>query len=191
MYGIELLVEEHKNIYALAEHLERICCAVLEGEDVDVQEFRECIDFVRNYADRHHHGKEEKILFRFMLEENDSAAEKLVRNGMLVEHDLARYHVRELDKALAKYEKSRSSKEKLAVLTHAAAYADLLQRHIKKEDEVCFTYAQRLLSDESKARIDAETRDFEKNAQREHIQDKYLTWIEQRKGLSPNVPSSK
>lgn len=181
MYGIELLVDEHKNIYALTEHLERICCAVLEGEEVDVQEFRECIDFVRNYADKHHHGKEEQILFRLMLEENDPAVEKLVRNGMLVEHDLARYHMGELDKALTQYEKSRSSKDKLDILAHAAAYADLLQRHIQKEDEVCYTYAERLLSDENKTRIDAETRDFEKKAEQEHIQEKYLAWIAQRR----------
>jgi len=32
-----------------------------------------------------------------MLEKNDPAAGKLIRNGMLVEHDLARYHVGELE----------------------------------------------------------------------------------------------
>lgn len=181
MYGIELLVEEHKNIYALTEHLEKICCDVLEGKEPDVQEFRECIDFVRNYADKHHHGKEEQILFRLMLERKEPAVEKLVRNGMLVEHDLGRYHVGKLDKALTEYEKNRSAKDKLGILTHAAAYADLLQRHIEKENEVCFPFAKRLLSDESKARIDAETRDFEKKAQQEHTQEKYLAWIGQRR----------
>ena len=32
---------------------------------------------------KHHHGKEEKILFRHMLEKLGPVAEKLVRNGML------------------------------------------------------------------------------------------------------------
>ena len=181
MYGIDLLVEEHKHIYALTEHLERVCCRILEGTEVDTQEFRESIDFVRNYADKHHHGKEEQILFRYMLENHDSAAEKLVRNGMLVEHDLARYHISELDKALTEYEESRSTKAKLAILTHAASYADLLQRHINKENEVCYTYAQRLLSEECKKQIDEETKTFEEKAGQEHIQEKYLAWIAKRR----------
>ncbi len=132
MYGIDLLLEEHKNIYALTEYLNKICCLILEGAKVDVMEFRECIDFVRNYADKHHHEKEEKILFKFMLDKNDSAAEKLIRNGMLVEHDLARYHIGELDKALTQYEKNPTSKAKLDIITHAASYADFKGISIKK-----------------------------------------------------------
>ena len=181
MYGIELLVEEHENIYAMTEYLNRLCCAVLEGAEVNIGEFRECMDFIRNYADKHHHGKEERILFRFMLEKKAAAPEKLVRNAMLVEHDLARYHVSELDKALTQYEESPTSKAKLSILTHASGYADLLQRHINKENEVCYTYAQRLLSDESKALIDEETRDFEEKAGKEHIQERYVAWIDRRR----------
>lgn len=181
MYGIELLVEEHENIYAMTEYLNRLCCAVLEGAEVNIGEFRECMDFIRNYADKHHHGKEERILFRFMLEKGDAAAEKLVRNAMLVEHDLARYHVSELDKALTQYEESPTTEAKLSILTHASGYADLLQRHINKENEVCYTYAQRLLSDESKALIDEETRDFEEKAGKEHIQERYVAWIDRRR----------
>lgn len=181
MYGIDLLVEEHKNIYVLTEHLEKMCCRILESMEVDIQEFRECVDFIRNYADKHHHSKEEQILFRYMLETHNSAAEKLVRNGMLVEHDLARYHLSVLDKALTEYEESRSTKSKLDILTQANAYADLLQRHTNKENEVCYPYAQRLLSEECKKQIDEETKVFEEKAAQEHIQEKYLSWIEKRR----------
>ncbi len=181
MYGIDVLVEEHKNIYALTEHLNRICCAVLEGAEVNIKEFRECIDFVKTYADKHHHGKEEQILFQFMLETNDPAAVKLIRNGMLVEHDLARYHITELDHTLTQYEESPSSEVKLRILTHAAGYADLLQRHIGKEDAVCYTYAERLLSEECRKLIDEQTKAFEEKARQEHIQEKYLSWIDKRR----------
>ena len=67
MYGIDLLVQEHKNIIAYTEFMRRLCCDILEGKEVDINAFRECVDFGRNYADKHHHGKEEKILFRHML----------------------------------------------------------------------------------------------------------------------------
>lgn len=181
MYGVDVLVKEHENIYALTEYLEKVCCSILEGAKVNTQEFRECIDFIRNYADKHHHGKEEQILFQYMLESGDLAAQKLVRNGMLVEHDLARRHVAELESALAEYDKSSATKAKLAILTHAAGYADLLQRHIDKENEVCYTYAQKLLSEETKKQIDEETKTFEEKANREHIQEKYISWINKRR----------
>ena len=103
MYGIDLLRKEHLNIIAFTEHLKNCCCAILEGADVNVLEFKECIDFARFYADKHHHGKEEQILFRYLLENPGSATEKLIRNGMFVEHDLGRFHITELENALKQY----------------------------------------------------------------------------------------
>lgn len=67
-----------------------------------VQEtLRECIDFGRNYADKHHHGKEEKILFRIMMENMGPVADKLIRNGMLVEGygSLLKRHIGKEDEA--------------------------------------------------------------------------------------------
>lgn len=181
MYGIDLLMKEHENIIVFTRHLRKICCAVIEGADIDVQEFLECIDFARTYADKHHHGKEEQILFRFMLDHSDPVAEKMVRNGMLVEHDLGRYHIGELEKALKQYASVPAVENKLDIVTHAAGYADLLQRHIEKEDTVCYTYASRTLSEECRTQIDELTRGFEKKAEQDGVQEKYLGWLEKRK----------
>lgn len=181
MYGIDLLIKEHENIIAFSKHLKRTCCAVIEGAGIDIQEFSECIDFARTYADKHHHGKEEQILFRFMLDNSDPVAEKLVRNGMFVEHDLGRYHIGELEKALKQYASAPTVEGKLDIITHAASYADLLQRHIDKEDTVCYTYALRTLPEECKTQIDEQTSEFEKKAEQDGIPEKYLTWLEKRK----------
>lgn len=181
MYGIDLLMKEHENILAFTKHLRRICCAVIEGADIDIQEFRECIEFARNYADRHHHGKEEQILFRFMLDSADPAAEKLVRNGMLTEHDFGRYHIGELENALKQYASAPAVEEKLDIITHAGGYVDLLRRHIEKEDTVCYTYALRTLPEECKIQIDEQTREFERKTEQDGIQEKYITWLEKRR----------
>ena len=93
MTGIDLLVEEHKNIIRFTEVLKKICCNIIQGQEADTVLLRQCIEFGRNYADKHHHGKEEKILFRIMQDSLGTTAQKLIRNGMLVEHDLGRYHV--------------------------------------------------------------------------------------------------
>lgn len=180
MYGIDLLVKEHENIIAFTDYLRRLCCNVLEGKEVDVKSFYECVEFGRNYADKHHHGKEEKVLFRYMLERLGPVAEKLVRNGMLVEHDLGRYHMGELVSALKKYEQEPTIENKLSIITNASGYADLLKRHIEREDNVCYAFALRMLGDEDKKAIDDETKEFEKQQSLDGILDKYLCWLEKK-----------
>ena len=40
----------------------------MKGEDINYEDFDKMIDFIRNYSDGHHHGKEEKILFSEIVE---------------------------------------------------------------------------------------------------------------------------
>lgn len=184
MYGIDLLVKEHENIIRFTEYLKSLCCDILDGKSVDIKALRECVDFGRNYADKHHHGKEEQILFRYMLERLGPIAEKLVRNGMLVEHDLGRYHMGELIKAIDDYLMAPTIQNKLAIITNASGYADLLKRHIEKEDEVCYSFALRMLDDEDKKLIDEETRQFEAKEEENGVQKKYLSWLNELKSES-------
>lgn len=60
-------MKEHENIAAFTKHLRRTCCAVIEGADIDVQEFLECIDFARTYADKYLHGKEDSVCERMWI----------------------------------------------------------------------------------------------------------------------------
>lgn len=180
MYGIELLMEEHKNIIRFTKVLRKICYNILEGQEVDVEKLRECIDFARNYSDSQHHGKEEKVLFKIMMEHLGPVAEKLIRNGMLVEHDLARYHMGELEQALNRYEEEVTNEVKLDIIANAAGYANLLKRHIEKEDEVVYTFAKRMLSDEDKKKVDEETAQYEEDATKRGVQEKYISWLNQQ-----------
>lgn len=84
---------------------------------------------------------------------------------MLVEHDFGRYHIGELEKALKQYADAPAVEAKLDIVAHAASFADLLQRHIGKEDTVCYTYALRALPKKCIKQIDEQTREFEKNAE--------------------------
>lgn len=178
MTGIDILIEEHKAILKFVSVLRKKCCDILEGREVDDCLFRECIEFARNYADKHHHGKEEQILFKVMLEKLGTAADKIIRNGMFVEHDLGRFYLSELEKALQDYKESQSTEKKLDIISNAAGYADLLERHIAKEDSVVFQFGKRSLSEADKKMVDDETVLFEEEARGQHIQEKYLKWLE-------------
>ncbi|RLQ12761.1 hemerythrin domain-containing protein, partial [Micromonospora sp. BL1] len=102
MDGIVLMVDEHKNIKRMLKVIRKVSIGIINGKEIEYKDFEMIIDFVRNYADKHHHGKEEKFLFNRMIDEIGGPAEKLVKYGMLVEHDFGRLYMMELEEALNK-----------------------------------------------------------------------------------------
>ncbi len=173
MECIQLMIDEHKNIKRMLAVIRKLCYKLLEQENVDYEDFFKVIDFVRNYADRHHHGKEETLLFNRMNEELGPRAEMLVRHGMMVEHDLGRLHIQELEVAVKKVLQG-GREEKLDVIANAVSYTNLLNRHIDKEDAVVYKYASNNLPKATLNRIDEECGRFERNAQEKAVQKKYL-----------------
>ncbi len=148
MNSIELMVNEHKNIKRMLAVIRKYCFKVLKNQQLDYNDFYRIIDFVRNYADKHHHGKEEDYLFNRMIEEIKGPTEKLVKHGMLVEHDLGRLYMQNLEKALKALENGEEE-AKIDIIANAVSYTDLLYRHIEKEDDVVYKFAERNLSKES------------------------------------------
>ena len=67
MYGIDVLINEHEQILRFTGIIRRYLVKALEGEVLFQDEVLPMIEFIRNYSDAHHHGKEEDILFRYML----------------------------------------------------------------------------------------------------------------------------
>lgn len=178
MNCIELMVEEHKNIKRMLAVIRKYCYRILKGEKVQYEDFFKIIDFVRNYADKHHHGKEETMLFNRMMEELGPTAEKLVRQGMFVEHDLGRLHMQELEEAVKKVIEG-DDEAKLDVIANAISYTHLLHRHIDKEDQVVFKYAERNLPEATMARVNIESEKFENEATTEGVQAKYLALVDE------------
>ncbi|MHC1722821.1 MAG: hemerythrin domain-containing protein [Aminipila sp.] len=176
MNYIEMMVEEHRNIKRMLSVIRKYCYKVLKNEDINYEDFFVLIDFVRSYADKHHHGKEEKLLFDQMVKELGPTAEKFIRNGMLVEHDLGRLHMKELEIAVNKVI-AGDDEAKLDVIANAISYTHLLYRHIDKEDNVIYQYAQKNLSKEVQEKLEQECRKFEQAAIDMNIQKKYVDMI--------------
>ncbi|MBC2581988.1 hemerythrin domain-containing protein [Clostridium sp. DJ247] len=178
MNGINLMMEEHKYIKRMLMVVRKASYKVLQGANINYEDFSKMIDFVRNYADNHHHGKEEKILFNRMVSEIGGVAEKLVNFGMLVEHDLGRLHIKELEEALMRV-KAGDDESKVDVIANAVSYTHLLLRHIDKEDNTVYTFANRQLAKETLDTIDLECENFERSMREKNIQEKYLKLLEE------------
>jgi len=160
MTAIEIMMEEHENICRMLKVIRKECMGILKGDDINYEHFNMIIGFIRNYADGHHHNKEEIILFNRMVEHLGALGEKTIKNGMLVEHDLGRLYVNSLEEALVKV-KSGDEEAKLDVIANAIGYSDLLERHKTKEDNVIYKFAERQLSKEIMEQIDKEALEYE------------------------------
>lgn len=181
MYSVELMVEEHDHILELLTVIRKACCGILEGQEVNDGDFRNMISFARNYADKHHHGKEEQILFQEMTQHLGQIGVNLIQHGMLVEHDLGRLHMSELENALNHYKENPDTMGKVNIIAEAMGYANLLQRHIDKENQIVYTYAEKNLTEEILKSVDERVVAFEKEAQQANVQETYLNLLEELK----------
>ncbi|PKM95392.1 MAG: hemerythrin [Firmicutes bacterium HGW-Firmicutes-1] len=177
MDTIQLMIDEHKYIKRMLQVVRKASLNILQGGGIDFNDFYQMIDFVRNYADNHHHGKEEKLLFNRMVEELGPLGEKLIRHGMLVEHDLGRLYMKDLEAALLKV-RDGDEEAKIDVIANAVSYTNLLNRHIDKEDTVIYTFAQRSLSPESMNEINIACDKFEAEMEVQKVQEKYIHLVE-------------
>lgn len=174
MYSVDIMVMEHDNILRLIHVVKKVCCQLIEGAKVDDEDFRKMIEFIRKYADKHHHGKEEEILFAEMTNHLGDMGTKLIQHGMLVEHDLGRRFIMDLETALNQYKENPNVNDKLEIVANAVGYANLLIRHIEKENQVIYPFAQRSLDSSILESVDERVKVFEEDATAQKVQDMYL-----------------
>ena len=151
-FTIEYLEDEHEEILAFCNRMEEKCLEILKGQ-VDVDFFRKAISFIRLYADGLHHKKEEDILFKAMLDNLGPLAEKVVRGGMLVEHQMARGYVMELENNLNLFEETSDDLAKLHIITNAMSYVELLRNHAEKENKTVYPFADKSLPEDVKEEV--------------------------------------
>ncbi len=178
MDAITLMIEEHKHIKRVLGITRKACIQILNGTPVNYEAFYSIIDFVRNYADKHHHSKEEDILFKKMSEELGEVVANGPIMGMFVEHDLGRLFISNLETALQK-SKDGDADARVDIIANAIAYTDLLHRHIDKEDTAIYTFAQKKLRAESLAEIEEKCKVIENQAQENQLQSKYIALIDE------------
>ncbi len=178
MYSIELMVEEHKYIIRMLTVVRQASNKILNGEEICYEDFYKMLDFIRNYADIHHHGKEEKFLFTQMVEHLGKMGTNLVKHGMLVEHDWGRLFATDLREALERT-KEGDKESRLDVIANAVGYANHLLRHISKEDAAVYTFAKNNLPNEVLNLIDEQTKVFEEEAAKKGTQDHYIKLLEE------------
>lgn len=95
------------------------------------------VDFIRTYADRTHHGKEEDILFKDLARKALSESDSGVMAELVEEHRQAREKVRALVDAKERFQKSDEEAVQ-DIVSIMDWLVDFYPRHIRKEDKDFF-----------------------------------------------------
>jgi len=165
-----ILKQEHEHILVMLKVINRVCSIFQTGGHIRPEDLLSITDFLRNFADRCHHAKEEKLLFP-ALERVGVLRESGPIGIMLHEHEQGRALVMAMDEAAVRYGNGEVTVES-AFVGSAGRYVDLISRHITREDSVLFTMADERLDEKESSDIVAGFEMIEKESG-EGVHEKY------------------
>lgn len=168
---------EHGGILQMLVIMEKISGRLKNGDDVKREHLEKIVEFLRNFADKCHHGKEENIFFPEMLK--NPANEKLV-NELLGEHKAGRDLIRGMAESLDKFGAGNPDAWHIAV--NAQEYSRLLREHVKKEN-ILFALADKELSAEKQEEIEELFEKLEKEVIGEGKHEQYHGWLKELKDI--------
>lgn len=165
------LSHEHQAILTMIRVLGVMADRLEAGTPVDPADLEKSVEFIRVFADKCHHAKEEGHLFPEM-EKAGIPRERGPIGVMLAEHVEGRSHVAAMDGAIAGIR--QGDRRAAGVFAGAArGYGELLTRHIHKEDHILYPMADARLTAVQQDSLEACFADVEKNIVGEGKHEEY------------------
>lgn len=156
----EMMVKEHELILRMLDILETGAEKLARGEFIPPEVFTGAVIFIREFADRFHHGKEEDVFFPALYDAG-MPRENSPQELLNLEHKLGRRFVGRLDEAAERY--MEGDDDAVSQIVEASNdYVKLLRQHILKENEGLFPVAEKLMSDELKEKVNRKYQEVEK-----------------------------
>lgn len=173
MQPIDPLISEHRLIERSIVVLVRQRDRIAAEKALDIELLDATVDFIRTYADRAHHGKEEQILFRDLLKKPLSEPQLKMCDQLIREHQYVRNRVTQLVAARELFLKG--SREALVKIS--AILSELIifyPEHAHREEHNFFPEVMAYFTDAEKAAMVAEMTNYDAKI----IHEKYLRIIE-------------
>jgi hemerythrin-like domain-containing protein len=154
MNAVAAMEQEHVVIRGVCDAL-GVFVGKVRRAGVDARaELGRFVSFLREFSDGCHHQKEEDVLFAAMMRHDPAVHGERVA-ALLRDHDKVRRHVLVLiDLTATTRPWTDEDRERLE--ERAGAYHELLNEHIRDEEEIAFPAAERTLSEEAKKEVDSE-----------------------------------
>ena len=149
MLPIAPLMIEHRIIEQMIGIIENEVDWCDQNGSINIELIDAVIDFIQNYGDRCHHGKEEEILFRELKKKKMSDEHTAIMNELINEHRQSKAKVAELIEARDKFQ--QGDKMALPVMIECLKFLkSLYPAHIEREDKLFFQPAMDYFSDTGK-----------------------------------------
>ena len=171
------LMVEHRLIERMLSVIKNALVQVESTRRVDPVFVDTAVDFIRVYADRTHHGKEENILFRELDKRSLSADDRRIMNELVEEHVVGRQATKVLVDANNRY-RNGDEKALVNIVNSLKKLVEFYPKHIVKEDKVFFPAARAYFTDSEDQAMLAEFWEFD----RKMIHEKYESVVEGLKG---------
>jgi hemerythrin-like domain-containing protein len=151
MKATQQLKDEHEGIKLMLNIMETIANDLKKGKELNISHYEKILEFIKGFADKCHHGKEEDILFPAM--ENHG----MLKEGgpiavMLHDHQLGRDHIKSLSTALEEFKGGNKPAIK-SIISSSLSYVHLLRNHIEKKNNILFMMADKVLDEEEQSKI--------------------------------------
>lgn len=167
------LMIEHRLIERMLDIVAGATARIEKTRHVDPVFIDTTVDFIRTYADRTHHGKEEDILFVELEKKDLTPVDRNRLDELVDEHVRARAHVKELAAANELF--VAGDPEALARIVAALSWlVDFYPKHIEKEDKVFFPHTERYFTAGELDAMLAAFREFD----RRMIHEKYRALVD-------------
>ncbi len=167
------LMIEHRLIERMFKVIEKALLRIESAREIDPAFVDTAIDFIRIYADRTHHGKEEEILFRDLSKRSLAPKDRDMMKRLIEEHVFGRETTKALEEANRRYRNGdKTALEDIVARFHALV--GFYPKHIEMEDKIFFPAVRSYFTDEEEQAMLAEFWEFD----RRMIHEKYKLVVE-------------
>ena len=139
------LMKEHEGITLMLNIMSKVSDNIQKNNVLNSDHMEKIIEFLKVFADKCHHGKEEKLLFP-ELERNGVPKDGGPIGVMLYEHQVGRGYIKNFVDAFNKF-KEGDNKALTQIADEMKNYVNLLTSHIHKENIILFPMADKVLNE--------------------------------------------
>jgi hemerythrin-like domain-containing protein len=166
------LKDEHGAIIAMLDVMKKVAIRLKNREEVKKEHLEKIVEFLSNFADKCHHGKEERILFPEVVKD---VSNLFMVNELLGEHKTGRDYIRGIAESLKYYD--TGSPDAYHIATNMEGYIWLLIEHIKKESKSLFPIVDKQIPDKVQFEIEEQFETLERDVIGEGKHEEYHGWL--------------
>lgn len=175
---VQDLKDEHSGIIDMLDVMKKVAARLKNREEVKKEHLEKIVEFLSNFADKCHHGKEEGILFPEVIKDISNLT---LINELLGEHKTGRDYIRGIAESLKYYD--TGSPDAYHIATNMEGYTFLLTEHIKKESKSLFPIVDKQIPDKVQLQIEEQFEKLERDVIGKGKHEEYHGWLKYLKEI--------